>query len=83
MAKEKGSDVERRAINNNEDMQPHVFVGSRQREVDGMVRRITHDPLEERILNLERLLRSKQKSFEEEMKLKKVIGEYNTIALKS
>jgi hypothetical protein len=34
-------------------------------------------------LNLEKLLRSKQKSFEEEMKLGKVIREYNVIALKS
>jgi hypothetical protein len=48
-----------------------------------MVHRITHDPLKERILNLERLLKSKQKSFKEEMKLGKVIGEYNAIALKS
>jgi hypothetical protein len=83
VAKEKGSDVARGAINNSEDMQPHVFVGGRQGEVDGMVHRITHDLLEERILNLERLLRSKQKSFEEEMKLGKAIREYNAIALKS
>jgi hypothetical protein len=34
-------------------------------------------------LNLERLLKSKQKSFEEEMKLGKAIGKYNAIALKS
>jgi hypothetical protein len=83
VAEEKGSDVARGAIDNSEDIQPHVFVGGHQREVNGMVHRITHDPLEERILNLERLLRSKQKSFEEEMKLEKAIREYNAIVLKS
>jgi hypothetical protein len=40
------------------------------------------DRIEEKILNLEKLLKSKQKSFEEEMKLGKVIRKYNTIALK-
>jgi hypothetical protein len=48
-----------------------------------MMHQITYDLLEKRILNLERLLRSKQKSFEEEMKLGKAIREYNAIALKS
>jgi hypothetical protein len=37
VAEEKGSDVARGAIDNSEDMRPHVFVGGRQRKVDGMV----------------------------------------------
>jgi hypothetical protein len=48
-----------------------------------MMYQITYDLLEEKILNLKRLLRSKQKSFEEEMKLGKAIREYNIITLKS